>query len=487
MCGIAGIVGSRPIPSRWLDAMLSVQRHRGPDGGGQWQGLISSDRELLLGHRRLSILDLSDAGAQPMADATGRFVITYNGEIYNYIEIRQELHGLGVSFRSHSDTEVVVEAYKQWGASCLDRFNGMFAFALYDSVRGVLFCARDRYGEKPFLFSFGKGFFAFASEYKALLQHPGIPLEVDEWRLLRAAHNASTGLDADRQTVFKTVEQLLPGEAMEVDVKTLRHRIWRYWQIQAGPLREDANEQEVFAEFQELLTDSVRLRLRSDVPVGSCLSGGLDSSSIVCVTHQLLRAQGAACGQKTFSACSEIELYDERRFIRQVVAGTNIEPHYIFPAVDDLMNELDKVIWHQDEPFAGTSIYAQWCVFGCAAKERIKVMLDGQGADESLCGYYEFRRPFLCGLLGKGCWSLTWREALSANNNERRALQAFWRAFADAVTPSRLQSAFRGFRRNRRPPIWLNPEALAASFPGRLAGRFQQRRSAQELSLRSEE
>ena len=367
--------------------MLSVQRHRGPDGGGQWQGLISSDRELLLGHRRLSILDLSDAGAQPMADATGRFVITYNGEIYNYIEIRQELHGLGVSFRSHSDTEVVVEAYKQWGASCLDRFNGMFAFALYDSVRGVLFCARDRYGEKPFLFSFGKGFFAFASEYKALLQHPGIPLEVDEWRLLRAAHNASTGLDADRQTVFKTVEQLLPGEAMEVDVKTLQHRIWRYWQIQARPLREDANEQEVFAEFRELLTDAVRLRLRSDVPVGSCLSGGLDSSAIVCIVRKLL---GDDAPYNTFTGRFPGTPADEWSYAEQVVEATGVRSHVTEPTVARFMAELPQFMWYNELPVGSSSQFAQWCVFELAKEHGVTVLLDGQGADETLGGYEQY-------------------------------------------------------------------------------------------------
>ncbi|NCD10529.1 MAG: asparagine synthetase B, partial [Negativicutes bacterium] len=203
MCGIVGIIGCR-MSHQVVCRMLGQNTHRGPDGEGIWSEL--PDGRIVLGHRRLSILDLSSAGAQPMADATGRFVLTYNGEIYNYREIGADLRRAGVQFRSSSDTEVLLEAYKAWGTRCLDRLNGMFAFALYDSVRGVLFCARDRYGEKPFLYSFGKDFFVFASEYKAVLQHPEIPLDYDEWRLLRAAHNASTGLDADRQTVFNAVQ-----------------------------------------------------------------------------------------------------------------------------------------------------------------------------------------------------------------------------------------------------------------------------------------
>ena len=169
----------------------------------------------------------------------------------------------------------------------------MFAFALYDSVRKVLFCARDRYGEKPFLFGIGTNFFAFASEYKSLLQHPGLALDVDEWRLLRAAHNPSTGLDADRQTVFKSVQQLLPGEAMEVNVRALSFKTWRYWQIIPPSIRDCADEQGIFSEFRELLFDAVRIRLRSDVSVGSCLSGGLDSSAIVCIVRHLLGPDAA--------------------------------------------------------------------------------------------------------------------------------------------------------------------------------------------------
>jgi len=207
--------------------MLSFEVHRGPDGSGVWSA--PGEERVTLGHRRLSIIDLSDDSSQPMVDATGRFALTYNGEIYNYRELAAELSAGGVAFRTQGDTEVLLEAYKRWGAACLDRFNGMFAFALYDSVRGVLFCARDRYGEKPFLFGAGKDFFAFASEYKALLQHSGLSLEFDEMRLLRAAYNASTGLDCDRQTLYRSVQQLLPGEAMEVDVRTLKQRIWRYW------------------------------------------------------------------------------------------------------------------------------------------------------------------------------------------------------------------------------------------------------------------
>jgi len=367
--------------------MLDVQVHRGPDSQGLWQDTLPESRAIRLGHRRLSILDLSEAGHQPMADVTGKFVLTYNGEIYNYLEVRAELAALGVVFRSHSDTEVLLEAYKYWGAECLQRFNGMFAFALYDSVRGVLFCARDRYGEKPFLFGFGEGFFAFASEYKALLQHPGLSLDFDEWRLVQAAYNPSTGLDSDRQTVFNDVQQLLPGEAMEVDVCTLGHRIWRYWQVKAQPARKVEDEQEVFAEFRELLIDSVRIRMRSDVPVGSCLSGGLDSSAIVCIARRLL---GDDAHYHTFTGRFPGTHADEWQWAKHVVNAAHVGSHVVEPTVDGFVGELPDFLWHNELPVGSSSQYAQWNVFRLAKQHGVTVLLDGQGADETLGGYEQY-------------------------------------------------------------------------------------------------
>ena len=386
MCGIAGIIGPGG-DSHLLRAMLSVQEHRGPDGEGCWQAELGQDRQVRLGHRRLSILDLSEAGAQPMADAGGDFVLTYNGEIYNYLEVRAELAASGVVFRSHSDTEVLLEAYKRWGSECLKRFNGMFAFALYDRPRGVLFCARDRYGEKPFLFGTGRDFFAFASEYKALLQHPGLSLDYDELRLVRAAYNQSTGLDSDRQTVFNDVQQLLPGEAMEVDVHTLQRRIWSYWSLQPGSPAPVTDEGEVFAHFRELLVDAVRLRMRSDVPVGSCLSGGLDSSAIVCIARQLL---GQDADYHTFTGRFPGTAADEWSYASQVVEATGVHSHVVEPTVDGFMGELPAFVWYNELPVGSSSQYAQWNVFRLASQHGVTVLLDGQGADETLGGYEQY-------------------------------------------------------------------------------------------------
>jgi asparagine synthase (glutamine-hydrolysing) len=399
MCGIAGILTKGPPPGELVSLMLNVMSHRGPDGSGVLVCGGGPGTCVTFGHRRLAILDLSAAGAQPMVDRSARFTITFNGEIYNYLEVRRELESLGAQFRSHSDTEVILEAYKQWGSDCLARLNGMFAFALHDSVRGVVFCARDRYGEKPFLFSQGADFFAFASEYKALLQHPGIPLDVDEWRLLRSAQNASSGLDADRQTVFHAVQQLLPGEAMEIDSQTLRHRIWRYWQVQPAEVSGSPDETAVFEEFRELLIDSVRLRLRSDVAVGSCLSGGLDSSAIVCIVRKLL---GMDASYNTFTGRFPGTAADEWSYAEQVVSATGVMSHVVEPTADRFISDLPKFIWFNELPVGSSSQFAQWCVFDLAKQRRVTVLLDGQGADEVLGGYEQYFSRYVQALTERG-------------------------------------------------------------------------------------
>lgn len=435
MCGIGGFVGHGATDNHLIQLMLAPIGHRGPDGSGTWSSVLENGRGLVLGHRRLSILDLSDAGHQPMPDATGRFVLTYNGELYNYREVAAELAALGVSFRSHCDTEVLLEAYKRWGTACLDRFNGMFAFALYDSVRGVLFCARDRYGEKPFLFSGNDSFFAFASEYKSLLQHPGLSLDVDELRLLKAAYNPSTGLDGDRETAFKAVQQLLPGEAMEVDVHTLKRRIWRYWQVTPPTAFDARPEAEIFAEFRELLTDSVRLRLRSDVAVGSCLSGGLDSSAIVCLVRQLL---GDDAPYNTFTGRFPGTHADEWQYAEQVIEATGVQSHVVEPTADGFVDDLGEFMWLNELPVGGSSQYAQWSVFRLAKQQGVTVLLDGQGSDEILGGYEQYFAAYVQSLRAAGDTQRLARELPQIRARYPQALTPPARALRDRL-PFRLR------------------------------------------------
>jgi asparagine synthase (glutamine-hydrolysing) len=522
MCAIVGLITRAPglLPS--LRSMAVLLRHRGPDDEGYLligpSGVLPLGGEdtpgevyradmpfrptgkvgqppavvgawLALGHRRLSILDLSPLGHQPMS-CQDRYWIVYNGEVYNYLELRPELEAAGHRFRSHCDTEVILAAYAQWGTECFSRFNGMWALAIYDAQEDELLLARDRFGVKPLYYWATKDLFAFASEIKAFTCLPGWRPRVNG----QPAHDfLLSGLqDHSRETMFAGVCQLEPGCLARLKCRDWREAkagapvpaglaVTRWYHLRPQPF--GGSFADAAVQFHELLTDSVRLRLRADVPVGSCLSGGLDSSSIVCATHRLLCAQAAACAHKTFSACSEIKRFDEREYIEKVVAATGVESHYVFPSLKDLFAELDRLIWHQDEPFASTSIYAQWGVFKLAAEANIKVMLDGQGADELLCGYHNFRRAFLCGLLRSGHPIQTWREALAARGNWSGALSASWRAAVDAATPGALQRLFRRFRRNQRPPPWLVPAALGASFPGPLAARFQRHNSARELSL----
>jgi asparagine synthase (glutamine-hydrolysing) len=399
MCGIAGVVGGS-VPGRLVvPAMLDVLQHRGPDGQGVWSTPNGAATPVVLGHRRLAILDLSPAGAQPMVDPATGCVLTFNGEIYNYLEVRAELQALGARFASGSDTEVILAAYAHWGVDCVLRFNGMFAFALYDPRRQSLFCARDRYGEKPFLFRAARGLFAFASEYKALLLHPEVPLEVEESRLLRAAQDAGTGLDADRDTAFRGVSQLLPGEALELDLASMKSRTWRYWQVTPGQTMAGADEREVFQAFRDLLIDSVRLRLRSDVPVGSCLSGGLDSSAIVCIVRHLL---GPDAPYQTFTGHFPGSPADEWAHAEKVIAATGVTSHRVAPTVDKFLSVLPEFVWYNELPVGSSSQFAQWSVFGLAKAHGVTVLLDGQGADETLGGYEQYFAAYVSALRERG-------------------------------------------------------------------------------------
>ncbi|HXF93554.1 MAG TPA: asparagine synthase (glutamine-hydrolyzing), partial [Nitrospiraceae bacterium] len=432
MCAIAGIfhVMGEPVDLGLLGRMIERQAHRGPDGEG-YVLLSASGREppyvagraaaiaspgerrypIGLGHRRLAIVDLSEGGHQPMATEDGHCWITYNGEIYNYLELRAELKALGHRFRSESDTEVLLAAYRQWGSACLERFNGMFAFALWDGRNGRLFCARDRFGEKPFYYVWDGARFAFASEIKGLLPFLGQP---------RPNHRAvyayldGGSLDYADSTFFEDVRQLPPAHYLVVgEGKLTTHRYWRLPESESTPRNAQPEDVE---RFRQLFQDAVRLRLRCDVPVGSCLSGGLDSSSIVCVANTLLRnAAGVpshliGARQKTFSSCFEDPAYDERRFIRFVVERTGAEPHYAFPDPKEFVDTVARVVRQQEEPFGSTSIFAQWTVMRLAAQHGIRVLLDGQGADEVLAGYHGFFGAWFADFLVQGRWRRLWEE-----------------------------------------------------------------------------
>ena len=429
MCGIVGIVilDNQNIDTDLLCKMTSILHHRGPDDAGYRifnshesstfdlnsqgsdnRGETGNRCDIGLGHRRLSIIDLSDAGHQPMVSQDGSLWIVHNGEVYNYIEIRDELHRKGYQFRSNTDTEVILSAYAEWGERCLDRFNGMWSFAIWDGRKKRLFCSRDRLGIKPFYYIYNDTKFIFASEIKAILEDPSIPRRANHQIVMDYLIHGF--MDHTEETFYEGIRQLPPAHYLTLekgDHGDWKLNITRWWDLDIKDERENTSlgDREYADIFYQLLEDSIRLRLRSDVPIGSCLSGGLDSSSIVCIANRLILdnslIEKTLVGerQRTFSSCFEEREYDERQFIEEVVAHTGVEANYAFPKGENLFDEVQEIIWHQDEPFGGTSVFAQWHVMKTAAKRNVKVLLDGQGGDELLGGYHLYFFPYFSDLI----------------------------------------------------------------------------------------
>lgn len=455
MCGIAALISLEP---RYLEDSISQMarliRHRGPDGEGYALASREGAIELLSGsdtpietlsslfpnrptrkvnssaddtrsivamaHRRLSIIDLSPSGHQPMVDSGKQALIVFNGEIYNFIEIREELEAQGVRFFSSSDTEVLLQAYLKWGVGCLDRLNGMFAFVLYMPFERRVFAARDRFGVKPlYYWKPDENSIAFSSEIKAFTA-------LSNWKPKLNAQRAFdfiiSGLtDHTDETLFDDVFQLRGGQYIESDVEALAGGLVtpRTWYDLEHKISERSERALSFSEasekFGSLFESAVHLRLRSDVRVGTALSGGLDSSSIVCEVNRLLRANAfessnASIRQDTFSSSSSIDRFDERRYIKKVIERTGVNAHFVETDLDRFLSLHDQVVWHHDEPVGSSSVMAEWDVFKLVSGTDVKVTLDGHGADESLAGYHTFFGARLASLLREGRFSDFLRE-----------------------------------------------------------------------------
>lgn len=448
MCGIAGIFhldGQSP-DLKILKAMIGALRHRGPDDEGFYH--IHS---LALAHRRLSILDLSPAGHQPMCNHRGDLWIVFNGEIYNYLELRQELSALGYVFQTHTDTEVILAAYEHFGTDCLQKFNGMWAFALWDQRKQTLFCSRDRFGIKPFYYFVNAAFFAFASEPKALLQHPLVPNTPSEAAIYTFL---MTGVSNQKDfSFFKHIHQLPAGHYLWIEKSGIQ--LHPYWDLsQAAQAWSDAPPAQAKDIFLTLFEDSIRLRLRSDVPIGTCLSGGLDSSSIVCTAYKLLQTQSQAhYQQETFSSCFDNPRYDERPFIHKVLDKTGARANFLFPSPEKLQAELERLVYTQDEPFSSLSIFAQWCVMQCVKEKGVKVLLDGQGSDEMLGGY-GYDGVFWAELFYSGQWQALYQELKAQFKRNPRLLP---RRLARMLFPRGLPLLKQGSAASH----FLNPEWMA--------------------------
>jgi asparagine synthase (glutamine-hydrolysing) len=423
MCGIVGAIGlGRPVDPAALQRMSDAQVHRGPDGEGfllGWMGdgqfrhaFLPHTRQwnahtpvtVGLGHRRLAIIDLSERGLQPMTACDSRQWIVFNGEIYNHLELRAELETLGYEFRTRTDTEVLLQAYRQWGEDCLARLDGMFAFAIWDGAQGRLFCARDRLGIKPFYYATPSGAFVFASEIKALLEFPGVDATPDDEAVV--AFLAHANCDYGERTLLRGVKALPPGHALTLDAATGRLGTRAYWRL-VPEASNGVADGERLARLRSLLEETTCRHLISDVRIGSCLSGGLDSSTVVSLIGKIWREQpdaAKALGDKfhTFTACYEDRAFDEREYALAVAEAFGATPHLAFPAPDDFLESFARMAWHQDMPFGEMTYYAQWRVMRAAKEAGVKVLLDGQGGDEVFGGYAKFRYAYLATLLKTG-------------------------------------------------------------------------------------
>ena len=441
MCGVAGTLDLRVAlgsAEELVSRMTDTLAHRGPDGAG-----MVVMPPAALGNRRLSILDLSSAGHQPMGSEDDDVWLTYNGEIYNYKELAKDLGARGHRLRSSGDTEVLLHSYLEWGAACLPRLNGMFAFAVWDRRRQELFCARDRFGVKPFYYTVAGGRFRFASEIKSLLVDPEVPRRPNDARVLDFL---AWGIaDHTDETMFDGVYQLPPGSYMSVSPTQGVHRPILWYQLHPAVL--DGRPTEL---VRQLLTDAVSLRLRSDVPVGTTLSGGLDSSSVTVLASRLRRAEGVEPPQSFTSRCRDPRI-DEGRYVKSVLDVSGSRNHESLPHERGLLEDLDRVLWHMDEPFHTASLHGHWKLMELTRKAGITVLLDGQGGDEAFLGYHFLLYPsvyfnlFRQGRVLEAAREISWR---------RRMNGVSLRGTASEV----LRHAVPYWVRTRRRPPWINPE-----------------------------
>jgi len=493
VCGIGGIINLENKSINLVDGAKIISQtlqHRGPDDEGF---LFFKDNEICVAygndtqkesinnafnfsakqhlqrveqnytgvfiHRRLSIIDISESGHQPMATANNNVWITFNGEIYNYIELRAELEKKGYVFKTHSDTEVLLNAYLCWGNECLQKLNGMFSFAIYDIDKKKLFCARDRSGVKPFYYYFKDGIFCFASEIKALRALSFIETSLNERALQHyLLHDA---LEYEPEGFLKNIFELFPSNFIEIDLSTHNFEIKKYFDVKINTDFTIYNEQDFLLckeETEQAVTDSILKRLRADVPVGCCLSGGIDSSIISGVIANHNKNFNA------FTATFPTEKIDESHFAKDVVDFTKASWHTVTPTEEELTKDFEKLIYALDIPIWSTSTYAQFRVMQLAKQNNVKVVLDGQGSDELFAGYPHYYTTYINELLrnkqfkqaaseiknvGNNFWYIYTKEnakrKLHYNTNKKQLNAAFVKAH---TSPERLTNSFSSLNEN---------------------------------------
>lgn len=426
MCGITGYLNlKKGIRLDVVHAMNDIIKHRGPDDEGyavfgdgivemkgqntirefdDYPDIRSTENRsgyLAFGHRRLSIIDISPTGHQPMRDSSERYWVVFNGEIYNYIEIRQELRNAGHNFRTNSDTEVVLEAYKEWGENCVLHFNGMWAFSIYDMDLKVLFCSRDRLGAKPFYYVLNEQKFMFGSEIKQLCQDPDFEAYMNENMLMNVILFRIS--DFGEETLIQGIQSLPGGYNLclhlNMEKKIIDNiRKYQYWDLKKGTTTDNDGE-----EWYSLIKDSIRLRLRSDAPVGAMVSGGVDSSFLVAEICDYYKSQGRDVSRfQTFTSCyHNSERHDETKYAHMVNESCGVEEHLIFPESKASFEAFKKMIWHF-EGYCTFSNLGSFLTLEQIAKTGVKVLINGQGGDESMFGYERYYAYYFLHLLKKG-------------------------------------------------------------------------------------
>ena len=404
MCGIAGWIyknQNQKAEKERIKKMTDAIAHRGPDAEGAFL-----ENNVALGHRRLSIIDLSEDGNQPMFSHDDAYVIVFNGEIYNYLELKEELIKLGAIFKNNTDTEVIIEAYRYWGQECVKRFNGMWAFCLYDKEKNDCFLSRDRFGIKP-LYILDRGdVFAFASEAKAILA--GFPEEnIPDYDMVYRYLWGGVLEDQDEKTFYRNIKRFEQSYSMIYHLDTNQYEKVRYWKVDEEEFRKKwIIGKDPVKTCKELLEDSVKLRMRADVEVGSCLSGGLDSSAIVGICKKKF-----GLTMHTFSSIYSDKDCNEKEYIDAVNSFNQTIPHLIYPEPEknSLLDAFQKILYHHDGPNSGASLYSQYSVMQ-GIHGNVKVVLDGQGADELFGGYLAYYGDRLLDILREN----TWRSRLAA-------------------------------------------------------------------------
>jgi len=395
MCGIAGIFSRGRIDEadkRLVRKMNNCLIHRGPDGSGEY-----FDEKVGLAHRRLSILDMSTLGVQPMF-YMDRYVIVFNGEIYNYKELKKDLEHKGYQFATKTDTEVLVAAYDCWKEKCLSRLNGMWAFVIYDRKENILFISRDRFGVKPLFYFEGKGYLLFASEIKAILCDSRIKRVANDELVYDFLKDSL--LDHTDESFFVGINKVPQASYARIDlVSSGKMEFVKYYSVDFTKIDDNLEADSAAKTFRNLFMTSVALRLRSDVPVGTCLSGGLDSSSIVTAVNKFYKRREK--DQHTFSFCPTNRKISEKKYIDKVLRGKRIEEHFVGDQDFNVIEDFETFVYAQDEPFRTMSMFAGYLVYKEAKKAGIKVLLDGQGADEILCGYRKSRIYYIQELMEK--------------------------------------------------------------------------------------